>query len=78
MDAVALKKKTKTKKVSYSELKTLVSTKGVRKVDIGQSYIRAVSNDGQTIYTTRVVKGDTKLVESLDKEGIERDQLVGS
>ena len=62
---------TKTKKVSYSELKTLVSTKGVRKVDIGQSYIRAVSNDGQTIYTTRVVKGDTKLVESLDKEGIE-------
>ena len=62
---------TKTKGVSYSELKTLVSTKGVKKVDIGQSYIRAVSNDGQTIYTTRVVKGDTKLVESLDKEGIE-------
>ncbi len=62
---------TKTKKVSYSELKSLVASKSIKKVDIGQSYIRAVSTDGQKIYTTRIVKGDTKLVESLDKEGVE-------
>lgn len=62
---------TKTKRVSYSELKSLVASKEVSKVDIGQSYIRAVSSDGRTIYTTRVVEGDTKLVDALDKEGID-------
>lgn len=60
----------KTKQVSYSELKALVENKSVTKVDIGQSYIRAASGDG-TVYTTRIVKGDTKLVEQLDKQGIE-------
>jgi cell division protease FtsH len=64
-------KNTKTRQVSYSELKTLVASKEVKKVDIGQTYIRAVSSDGKTIYTTRIVKGDTKLVEALDKEGVE-------
>ena len=62
---------TRTQKVSYSELKSLVDSKSVKKVDIGQSYIRAVSSDGNQIYTTRIVKGDTKLVEALDKQGIE-------
>ena len=60
-----------TQQVSYSELKQLVSTKAVSKVDIGQSYIRAVSSDGATVYTTRIVRGDTKLIEELDKQGID-------
>ena len=58
------------KAVSYSELKSLIASKGVSKVEIGQTYIKAKSNDGQT-YTTRIVKGDTKLTEMLEKEGIE-------
>jgi len=62
---------TRNQKVSYSELKNLVSTKSVSKVSIGQSYIRAVSTDGSTVYTTRIVRGDTKLINELDKQGIE-------
>ena len=62
---------TKTKQVSYSELKALVDSKSVKKVEIGQSYIKAASTDGAYVYTTRIVKGDTKLVEALDKQGIE-------
>ena len=61
----------KVKQVSYSELKTLVDSKSVKKVEIGQTYIKAISNDGANIYTTRIVKGDNKLVEALDKQGIE-------
>ena len=59
-----------TQKVSYSELKNLVATKSISKVEIGQSYIKALSIDGRTIYTTRIVYGDTKLVDELDKQGI--------
>ncbi len=59
------------KQVSYSELKSLVDSKSLSKVEIGQSYIKATSIDGSTVYTTRIVKGDTKLVDALDKEGIE-------
>jgi cell division protease FtsH len=51
-------------------LKSLIASKGVSKVEIGQTYIKAKSKDGQT-YTTRIVKGDTKLTEMLEKEGIE-------
>ncbi|MBN2815858.1 MAG: ATP-dependent zinc metalloprotease FtsH [Campylobacterales bacterium] len=57
--------------ISYSELKSLVESKSVNKVEIGQSYIKAFSNDGTQVYTTRVVRGDTKLIEELDKKGIE-------
>ena len=56
--------------VSYSEFKDLVSSKGVDKVEIGQSFIRAKSNDG-SVYTTRIVKGDTELVKELEKNKIE-------
>ncbi len=56
--------------VSYSELKNLVATKSVNKVEIGQSYIKATSADGNT-YTTRIIRGDTDLVKELDKQGIE-------
>ncbi len=59
----------KHKEVSYSELKELIKSKSVTKVDIGQSYIRA-KGDG-TMYTTRLVANDTTLVPLLDKEGID-------
>jgi len=61
----------RTQKVSYSELKSLVASKSVDKVEIGQSFIKAIGTDGRTIYTTRIVKGDNKLVDELDKQGIE-------
>ena len=61
----------RTQKVSYSELKSLVTSKSIDKVEIGQTYIKAISTDGRTVYTTRIVKGDTKLVDELDKQGIE-------
>ena len=61
----------RTKQVSYSELKSLVASKSVSKVDIGQSYIKAVSTDGSEMYTTRIVRGDTSLVKELDKQGID-------
>jgi cell division protease FtsH len=61
----------KTKQISYSEMKNLVESKGVIRVNIGQSYIRAIGSDGSTVYTTMIVRGDTKLVEELDKQGIE-------
>jgi len=71
LDSTVAGQNTKTKQVSYSELKNLVASKSINKVEIGQSYIKAISTDGRTIYTTRIVKGDTKLVEELDKQGIE-------
>jgi len=61
----------KVQKVSYSELKSLVDSKSVKKVEIGQSYIKASSTDGRTVYTTRIVRGDNKLIEALDKNKIE-------
>ncbi|MCW9026819.1 MAG: ATP-dependent zinc metalloprotease FtsH [Thiovulaceae bacterium] len=60
----------RTQQVSYSEFKELIANKGLNKVEIGQSFIRAKSNDG-TLYTTRIVKGDSELVKQLDKQGIE-------
>ena len=62
---------TKVEKIDYSELKSLVKEKAVKKVEIGQSFIKAVSSDGSKIYTTRVIKGDPELVKLLDKEKIE-------
>ncbi len=58
------------KNVSYSELKSLVASKSISKVNIGQSYIKAISADGNTVYTTRIVRGDNKLIEELDKQNI--------
>ncbi|SFV75323.1 Cell division protein FtsH [hydrothermal vent metagenome] len=62
---------TRTQKVSYSDLKTLVKNKEVSKVEIGQTFIKALSSDHRTLYTTRIVKGDTELIKMLDKENIE-------
>ncbi len=58
------------KHVSYSKLKSLVASKSLSKVEIGQSFIKAKGVDG-TIYTTRVIQGDTDLVKELDKQGID-------
>lgn len=57
--------------ISYSELKSLVESKGINKVEIGQTYIKAYASDGSQVYTTRVVRGDTKLIEALDSKGVE-------
>jgi len=62
---------TRTKQISYSELISLVKSKNVSKVDIGQTYIKAVASDGSTVYTTRVIRGDTTLINDLNKEDIE-------
>ena len=62
---------TRVKSITYSELKNLVKTKSVSKVEIGQNYIKALSSNGNTLYTTRIVKGDTNLIDELDKQGIE-------
>jgi len=62
---------TRIQKVSYAELKSLVASKGVSKVEIGQTYIKAKSSDGASVYTTRIVRGDTTLVQELDKQGID-------
>ena len=58
------------KQVSYSKFKTLIEDKTISKVEIGQSYIKAKSSDG-FIYTTRIIRGDTKLIDLLEKKGIE-------
>ncbi len=61
----------KVREISYSDLKDLVKEKALRKVEIGNQYIRAISSDGRVIYTTRVVRGDTDLIKELDKNKIE-------
>ncbi len=58
-------------KISYSEMKSLVDSKSVSKVEIGQTYIKAYSTNGSKIYTTRIVRGDTDLIKALDKNNIE-------
>ena len=71
MNNNAFSTKTKMQQVSYSKLKELVDSKSVKKVEIGQNFIKAISNDGSSIYTTRVVRGDTTLVTSLNKHNID-------
>ncbi|MEA1955667.1 MAG: ATP-dependent zinc metalloprotease FtsH [Campylobacterota bacterium] len=67
----ATSKKTTRQQISYSELKKLVNAKSISKVNIGQSYIKAISSDGSIIYTTRIVRGDSELIKQLDKQDIE-------
>ncbi len=63
----------RSRQVSYSEFKSLVESKALRKVEIGQSYIRAYGADNASIYTTRIVRGDDALVRDLEANGIEYD-----
>jgi len=58
------------KQISYSEFKDLIAAKSLSKVNIGQTFIKATGSDG-SVYTTRIVYGDTKLVEELEKQKIE-------
>jgi len=65
---------TRTQEVSYAELKKLILNKQVEKVAIGQTYIRALSADGntKTAYTTRRILGeDTSLITLLDTQKID-------
>ncbi|WP_457743423.1 ATP-dependent zinc metalloprotease FtsH [Sulfurimonas sp.] len=61
----------KVQTVDYSKFKDLIQSKSLKKVEIGQTYMKGISNDGSKIYTARIIKGDTELVKLLDKEGIE-------
>jgi cell division protease FtsH len=63
---------TRVQEISYADLKRLIERKQVEKVSIGQTYIRAIGNDGngKVAYTTRIVGPDTTLIPLLDKQGI--------
>lgn len=64
----------KTQVVSYSELKQLIVTKQIEKVEIGQTYIRAVGSgsNSKIMYTTRRIFGeDTNLTTLLDTQKID-------
>jgi cell division protease FtsH len=69
-NSMAGTKPTKVQAISYSEFKSLIGSKSLSKVEIGQTYIKAYATDGP-MYTTRIVKGDAKLTEELEKQGIE-------
>ncbi len=63
---------TRTQEISYADLKKLINNKQVEKVSIGQTYIRAIGNDGngKVAYTTRIVGNDSTLIPLLDEKGI--------
>lgn len=63
---------TRTQEISYADLKRLIEDKQVEKVSIGQTYIRAIGNDGtgKVAYTTRIVGPDTTLIPLLDEKKI--------
>ena len=55
--------------IAYSELKKLIESNQIARVDIGQSSIRAVSKQN-TIYITQKVSNDPSLISLLDEKGI--------
>lgn len=61
-----------TKHVQYSELKNLIKNKLVTNVAIGQTTIKAVSDDGKskTVFIAKRVLGDSSLVPLLEKENV--------
>ena len=64
----------KTQAVSYAELKQLIADKRIEKVEIGQTYIRAVGSgsNSKIMYTTRRIFGeDTNLTTLLDNKKID-------
>lgn len=63
---------TRTQEISYADLKRLIQNKEVEKVSIGQTYIRAIGNDGngKVAYTTRIVGPDSTLIPLLDQNKI--------
>ena len=65
-------KTTKTKQISYYELKQLIKQKKIGYVAIGRISIKAVSdqNGFKTLYYVKKVDGDNSLIPLLDKENI--------
>jgi cell division protease FtsH len=64
----------KTQAVSYADFKQLIANKGIEKVEIGQTYIRAVGSgsNSKILYTTRRIFGeDTNLTTLLDAQKID-------
>ncbi|MEA2111747.1 MAG: ATP-dependent zinc metalloprotease FtsH [Campylobacterota bacterium] len=63
----------KNQEVSYAELKKLIEDGEVNKVAIGQTYIRALSdNNGIKLsYSARLIGNDASLIPLLDKKGID-------
>ncbi|MEA3373015.1 MAG: ATP-dependent zinc metalloprotease FtsH [Campylobacterota bacterium] len=59
--------------ISYADLKKKIENKEIEKVSIGQSYIRAFSNESgqKVVYTARMVGQDATLIPLLDKNGID-------
>ncbi len=55
--------------IAYSELKKLIESNQIARVDIGQSSIRAVSKQN-TVYITQKVSNDPSLISLLDEKGI--------
>lgn len=62
----------KTENITYSRLLNLIKTKQVQKVEISNTFIKALSNDNgvKVIYTTRAIPGDNALYPLLNKEHI--------
>lgn len=59
-----------TKKVTYSELKTLIENNQIAQVNIGQTTIKAVSKAGNMVYITKKVPNDATFVPLLDSKGV--------
>ncbi|MBX2682471.1 ATP-dependent zinc metalloprotease FtsH [Campylobacter lari] len=59
-----------TKKVTYSELKTLIENNQIAQVNIGQTTIKAVSKAGNMIYITKKVPNDATFVPLLDSKNV--------
>lgn len=64
---------TRTQEVSYADLKRMIQNKEVEKVSIGQTYIRAIGNDGngKVAYSARLVGSDPTLIPLMDEKGID-------
>lgn len=57
------------KNIAYSELKKLIESNQIQQVSIGQSSIRALSNQN-TVYMTKKVNNDPSLIALLDEKKI--------
>lgn len=61
---------TTTKNVSYSELKAMVSSKQISRVEISEGTIRALGNN-HNVYITRRIQSDPTFIPLLDSAGVE-------
>lgn len=59
-----------TKKVTYSELKTLIENNQIAQVNIGQTTIKAVSKAGNMVYITKKVANDATFIPLLDSKDV--------